>query len=216
MFHYITGKLVELKGDFAVIDCGGIGYGVMISALDYEKLSSLGAFAADGSCTGINVKMYTFVKLVDETRFEIFGFTEKKALNMFGLLQTVSGIGTRAAIAILSVLDTETICSAIASDNTKLIATAQGVGQKAAQKICIDLKNKLDKFMLENGVGFGDGTGSTTQGAPEEENLEENQILAAEALTNLGYTRAQANKAVKNAGGGSVEDIIRKALAALF
>lgn len=214
MIHFVKGKLCELERDRAVIECGYVGYSVMITAIDYEKLCQMGAFGADGECVGIDVKLYTFVKLVEESRFEVFGFLEKSELAMFGLLQTVSGIGTRAAMAVLSVLTVEGLCAAIQSDNTKAISAAQGVGSKASQKICIDLKTKLDKFMSENAVGAAATFGK--QQANIEESLGDNQKLAVEALVNLGYSRAQANKAVKGAGSGSVEEIIRRALSGLL
>ncbi len=215
MIYFVRGKLCELERDRAVVDCGGMGYCAMIGAKTYDKLCADGAFLPNGECAEIDVKLYTFVKLVDESKFEVFGFDSKGQLAMFNLLQTVSGIGPRAAMAILSVLDVEDVCAAIASENIKLIATAQGVGQKAAQKICIDLKSKLDKFMLENAVGMGQ-QGESKQEVLTEEVLGENQALALQALTNLGYTRAQASKAVKGAGTGSVEEIIRRALSALL
>ena len=121
-------------------------------------------------------------------------------------------------MAILSALDVESLCGAIADENIKLISTAQGVGPKAAQKICIDLKSKLEKFMLENSLyGRADSgaSGGDVQGRGGQ-SLGDNQKLAAEALVNLGYSKPEANKAVSAAGSGTVEEIIRKALSSLL
>lgn len=218
MIYYLKGTLAELAPGFAVVDCNGIGYGAMITSKTYEKLVSEGAYDASGEVTGISVTLYTHVKIKDENSFEVFGFCTKAESAMFALLQTVSGIGTRASLAILSVLTPLQICTAIRTDDTRLIATAQGVGQKAAQKICIDLKSKADTFTAEYNLydddSFDDVSRETIVKAKE--NLDENQKLALEALTNLGYTKPQAQKALSKASGETVEELIRTALSQLF
>ena len=215
MLYYINGKLTELSPSFAVIDCGGMGYGAMITAKTYEKLISDGGIDASGNATGTQAKLYTSVRIKDESQFEVFGFYSKAESAMFSLLQTVSGVGTRAALAILSVLDPDEVCTAIRTDDTRLISRAQGVGQKAAQKICIDLKNKIDTFMLEYSLSDKDVSRETSVGISSAE-LDENQKLALEALINLGYTKAQAQKALSKASGNTAEELIRTALALLF
>jgi len=215
MLYYINGKLAELFPSFAVIDCGGMGYGAMITAKTYEKLISDGGIDASGEATGIEVKLYTSVRIKDESQFEVFGFYSKAESAMFTLLQTVSGVGTRAALAILSVLDPDEVCTAIRTDDTRLISKAQGVGQKAAQKICIDLKNKIDTFMLEYSLSDKNVSRETSVGVSPAE-LDENQKLALEALVNLGYTKAQAQKALAKASGSTAEELIRTALSLLF
>ena len=165
----------------------------------------------------INAKLYTNVRIKDENSFEIYGFATKKESVMFTLLQTVSGIGPKAAIAILSVLSPDTLCTAIRQDDIRLISKAQGVGQKAAQKICIDLKNKIDGFILEFGVGDDEnGNVSRETLVVNREDENENRKLALEALVNLGYTKAQAQKALSKAEGETVEDLIRTSLSQLF
>lgn len=213
MIYYLNGKLTELSPSFAAIECGGIAYGTTISAKTYERLVSDGAIDASGETTGIDVKLYTAVRIKDENQFEVFGFYNKAESAMFGLLQTVSGVGPKAALAILSALTPEEICSAIRTDDIRLISTAQGVGQKAAQKICIDLKNKVDNFMIEYTLASVDVSRETI---PAKANLDENGKLALEALTNLGYTKAQAQKALAKASGNTVEDLIRTALSHLY
>ena len=213
MMYYIRGRLEELYKDHAVIDCGGVGYSAMISLSTYDTLVKNGGIGADGEATGIDVKLYTMVKMVDQTLFEMFGFISQSELNMFKLLQTVSGIGTRAAMAVLSVLNVGEVCTAILYDDTTAIVAAQGVGQKAAQKICIELKGKIEKFIVENNVDLSGGSDfGTNVLAVSKEKLSDNQKLAVDALVNLGYSRPQANKAVSNADGRTPEDIIRNAL----
>lgn len=213
MIYYLNGKLTELSPSFAAVECMGVAYGAVISAKTYEHLVSDGGIDASGEATGLNVKLYTAVRIKDENQFEVFGFYDKAESAMFTLLQSVSGIGPKAALAILSALSPDQICSAIRTDDIRLISTAQGVGQKAAQKICIDLKNKIDNFMVEYTLSDVDVSRETI---PAKANLDENGKLALEALTNLGYTKAQAQKALSKASGNTVEDLIRTALSHLY
>lgn len=213
MIYYLNGKLTELSPSFAAVECAGVAYGAVISGKTYERLISDGAIDASGETTGMNIKLYTSVRIKDENQFEVFGFYSKAESSMFSLLQSVSGIGPKAALAILSALSPEEICTAIRTDDIRLISTAQGVGQKAAQKICIDLKNKIDTFMVEYTLSNVDVSCETI---PAKANLDENEKLALEALTNLGYTKAQAQKALSKASGNTAEDLIRTALSHLY
>lgn len=213
MIYYLNGKLAELSPSFAAVECSGVAYGAVISGKTYERLVSDGGIDASGEATGIDVKLYTAVRIKDENQFEVYGFNNKTESAMFTLLQTVSGVGPKAALAILSALTPEELCSAIRTDDIRLISTAQGVGQKAAQKICIDLKNKIDNFMIEYTLSDVNVSRETI---PVKANLDENGKLALEALTNLGYTKAQAQKALSKASGNTVEDLIRTALSHLY
>lgn len=216
MLYYISGKLVELTKQTAVIDCSGVGYSASITALTYDRLIGDGAFLPSGSLAEINAKLYTTVKIKDETGFEVYGFYTRKESAMFSLLQTVSGIGPKAALAILSVLTADDVCAAVRQDDVRLISKAQGVGQKAAQKICIDLKNKIDGFIVEYGLDEGEQSVSRETLADVVTNQSENHKIALEALVNLGYTKAQAQKALSKAAGNTVEELIRASLAQLF
>lgn len=213
MIYYLNGKLAELSPSFAAVECSGVAYGAVISGKTYERLVSDGGIDASGEATGIDVKLYTAVRIKDENQFEVYGFYNKTESAMFTLLQTVSGVGPKAALSILSALTPEELCSAIRTDDIRLISTAQGVGQKAAQKICIDLKNKIDNFMIEYTLSDVNVSRETI---PVKANLDENGKLALEALTNLGYTKAQAQKALSKASGNTVEDLIRTALSHLY
>ncbi len=216
MIYYLNGTLAELTRQYAVVDCGGVGYCAMITATTYEKLVSDGAFLPIGDVAGIKIKLFTSVKLRDESIFDVYGFYSRKESVMFSLLQTVSGVGPKAALAILSVLTPEDVCTAIRQDDIRLISKAQGVGQKAAQKICIDLKNKIDAFILEFGYEDESGDVSRETIAVAVENDTENHKLALEALVNLGYTKSQAQKALSKAEGNTVEELIRTSLSQLF
>ena len=105
MIYYLNGKLTELTPSFAAVECMGVAYGAVISAKTYEKLVSVGGIDASGEATEIGVKLYTAVKIKDENQFEVFGFYSKAESAMFSLLQTVSGVGPKAALAILQHLN---------------------------------------------------------------------------------------------------------------
>lgn len=216
MLYYVDGKLTELSKQMAVVDCNGVGYASVISATTYDKLINDGAFLPSGEMAGIRVKLYTTVKIKDETGFEVYGFYSRKESVMFSLLQTVSGIGPKAALAILSVLSPDAVCTAVRQDDVRLISKAQGVGQKAAQKICIDLKNKIDSFILEFGLDEAENVSRETLTVSSVDDDSENHKLALDALVNLGYTKAQAQKALSKAEGNTVEDLIRTSLSQLF
>lgn len=213
MIYYLNGKLTELSPNFAAVECAGVAYGALISSKTYERLISEGGIDASGEATGIDVKLYTAVKIKDENQFEVFGFYNRAESAMFTLLQSVSGVGPKAALAILSALSPEEICCAIRSDDIRLISTAQGVGPKAAQKICIDLKNKVDNFVVEYTLADVDVSRETIK---IKANLNDDEKLALEALTNLGYTKAQAQKALEKASGNTAEELIRTALSHLY
>ena len=213
MIYYLNGTLTELSPSFAAIECAGVAYGATISTKTYEKLVSDGAINAAGEAAELQIKLYTAVRIRDESQFDVYGFYSKAESAMFGLLQSVSGVGPKAALAILSALSPEEICTAIRTDDIRLISTAQGVGQKAAQKICIDLKNKVDAFMVEYTLSDAIVSRETisVKTAPNEE-----EKLALEALINLGYTKSQAQKALTKASGNNAEELIRTALSHLF
>ena len=213
MIYYLNGKLTELSPSFVAVECAGVAYGATISTKTYEKLVADGAIDAAGEVSEMQIKLYTAVRLREESQFDVYGFYNKAESAMFSLLQSVSGIGPKAALSILSVLTPDEICSAIRSDDIRLISKAQGVGQKAAQKICIDLKNKVDAFMVEYTLSEVNVSRETIS---EKHSLGEEEKLALEALINLGYTKAQAQKALAKATGNNVEELIRTALSHLF
>lgn len=215
MLYYVSGKLTELSRQMAVVDCQGVGYAALITATTYDRLISDGAYLPGGEMAEMPVKLYTTVKIKDENSFEVYGFYTRKESVMFNLLQTVSGIGPKAALAVLSVLSPDAVCNAIRQDDIRLISKAQGVGQKAAQKICIDLKNKIDGFVLEFGLDDEDVSRETLPMSSKNDN-DDNHKFALEALVNLGYTKSQAQKALSKAEGDTVEDLIRTSLSQLI
>ncbi len=208
MFYYISGKLTVLRPDFAVIDCGGVGYMLSVSATTYARISAKHSFMPDGSCDGKELKLYTFFAVKEDSQ-ELFGFYDEEERDIFKLLITVSGIGPKGALSILSVMTPGEIAVACASDDAKAISRANGIGLKTAQKVIIELKDKIAKAVSSTPVIADEETGEviTTASAAND---------AISALVVLGYTKSEAAKAVKAAGNGSVEELIRKALALLM
>lgn len=133
MIHFVHGTLAILKSDYAVIDCCGVGMKIGISPATCAKISPK---------AGKDVLLYTHMA-VSEDNISLYGFAEEDELDLFIKLISVSGIGPKAATAILGTLNPDALRSAIANNDAKSIATAPGVGLKTAQKLIIELKDKV-------------------------------------------------------------------------
>lgn len=208
MFYYINGKLTLLRQECAVIDCGGVGYMLSISATTHARLLRSHTFLPDGTCDGKEQKLFTHFAVKEDSQ-ELYGFYDEEERDIFKLLITVSGIGPKGALSVLSALTPGEISVACASDDAKAIARANGIGLKTAQKVIIELKDKISKITSTSAADADDGADDIHLSAS-------NANDAISALTVLGYSKAEAAKAVKAAGDGTVEDIIRKALALLM
>ena len=208
MYYYVKGSLFDLQNDLAVIDCNGVGYAVSISKTTYNQISDIGVFNADGSVNNTTVLLYTHLN-VREDAMELYGFFTLQEKTVFKLLTSISGIGPKAALAILSALDVNGFVSAVYSDNAKAIASAQGVGLKTAQKVILELKDKLEKLNLS----FDE----QIQALPQNEDVsDELQKEATDALIVLGYSKSEATKAIKQCKGKNAEELIRNALRLLM
>ncbi len=199
MFYYIRGALVFLSPTVCAVDAGGVAYKLSISGTTYNALSV--------KSEGDEVKVFTHLA-VREDAMELFGFASEDELETFQMLITVSGVGPKAALAILSALSAESLSIAISSGDWHSIARANGVGPKTAQRVVLELKDKVIK-QFENGSvpTFNADTPSSQSGASV---ISE----AINALCVLGYTRQIASSAVTKAAepGLSVEQTITKAL----
>ena len=199
MFYHIAGKFVHKDEGFAVIDCGGVGYRLTISQNTAEALGY-----PDGERT---IKLYTYLQ-VREDDIELFGFYNEDELASFRLLISVSGVGPKAAMSILSLLTPEKLAIAISAEDIKAISRANGVGAKTAARVVLELR---DKF---KGLAPSRGTSAASIGAvgaaPSGGKLGE----AMEALTVLGYGRAEVTEALRklDTASLSVEQIITAAL----
>lgn len=195
MISYVRGKLVYKTFDSIIIEAGGIGYNIMISGLDYEKLPTEES----------EIKIHTYFS-VKEDAMQLYGFLDKEAHEMFKLLLTVNGVGPKAGLAILSVLTPDDLRFAILSQDTKAITKAPGVGAKVAQRVLLELKDKVD---LEE--AFEKKSANVAE-AKADKGPRNDAIMA---LTALGYSATESSKAVSQveiAEGMSVDEILSKSL----
>lgn len=207
MFYYISGKLAHLEYGTAVIDAGGVGYRMTISGTTYD------AMPANRSVeTPPTVRLYSYMA-VREDGIELFGFATKNELATFKLLLSVSGVGPKAAMAILTLLTPEKFALAVCTDDKKTISKANGIGPKTAARVILELKDKLMKenpaaaSMPAASVGMESGSGNRSK-------LTE----AVDALLVLGYSRAEALNAIKDIDTDKteLEEIIRLSLKKLM
>ena len=204
MFYYISGKLAKLDGSFAVVDAGGVGFKMTISKSTYYRLT--------GKENTNDVKLYTYMAVRDDGT-ELFGFSTKAELDAFKLLITVSGVGPKAAMSILSLFTPKKLAYVIASEDTKSISRAPGVGGKTAARVVLELKDKFPKAFPEFDSSPVQESPKAQKSAADKTKLKD----AQDALAVLGYSRSEIAAAMKNVNmDGSVEDIIRESLAALM
>ena len=196
MIYSVRGKLVHKETGFAVIECGGVGYGCRTS---YNTVLKLGE-------TGSEVMLYTHLA-VREDGVELFGFADMQELNCFRLLISVSGVGPKAATAILSDMNSEQFAFVVASGDSKTLTRTKGIGTKTAQRIVLELKDKISN------VSFVSEESSSTSAAVKAANSMSNTAEAIAALTALGYTQTEASVAVSKLSPElSVEELIKGAL----
>ena len=206
MFYYINGKLAHLDPAFAVIDAGGIGYKLTISGTTHAAMPHHLTTQEPP-----NVKLYTYMA-VREDGIELFGFMTEDELSYFKLLITVSGVGPKAAISILSEMTPAKLAIAICSDDKKAISRANGIGPKTAARIILELKDKL------KGQSFIDTEGSITAEELATSTPSGKKKDAEDALTVLGYSRSEASAALRTINTDELEldEIIRQALKKLM
>lgn len=198
MFYYISGK-AGLKGDnFVVVDAGGVGYKIYTSVLDIEKIK-----------LDADIKMYTYT-YIREDMFDIYGFLSESELSLFEKLLSVSGVGPKAAISVLSVASADKIALAIVTGDTDIIKKASGVGAKVASRIVLELKDKLSNAAIASD-GAKELVSSVVTGKMSATGE------AIEALVTLGYSQAEAKSALSGIDMTmDIELIIKQALMKLM
>lgn len=197
MIYSLTGKVIALDQNGLAVQCGGITF------FCFSTMNTLKNVAINTETT-----VYTYLN-VREDAMELYGFSTPNELDAFKQLITVSGVGPKAALAILSVLTPDKLALSIASGDTKSITKAQGVGAKIANRIILELKNKFSAELTAEQSEIV-GAVQMTAGA---ENLSE----AIEALVQLGYSRSEAAVALGKLDSSlSVEELIRQALKSLI
>ncbi|MBQ4154623.1 MAG: Holliday junction branch migration protein RuvA [Clostridia bacterium] len=195
MIYSLRGKLIFSDISVAVVECGGVGYKCTISA------KTLGALPE----TGKEVMLYTHMN-VREDAVDLFGFISMDEMRCFKLLISVNGVGAKMGIALLSEFTPEFITSYIASGDYKALTAASGVGPKLAQRIVLELKDKVGSL----GVTQVSSTGNTTVAAASSDNIKN----AATALVSLGFLQSEANRALAGLDINlSTEELIKAALA---
>ncbi len=196
MFYSLTGKIIHKSEQCVAISCGGVGFKCFTTRTTLSKL-----FSVSGEVT-----LFTHLN-VREDALDLFGFITEEELEAFKLLIGVSGVGPKAALAILSELSPDAFAVAVASGDAKAITAANGVGPKLAQRVIMELKDKIA------GVSFISEESSAVSGAVSAVNNMSNTAEAIAALTSLGYSQTEASVAVsKLSPDMSVEDLIKHAL----
>ena len=196
MFYYLDGTVTEILPNLAVIDCGGVGYACKTT---HNTLAALKK--------GQRGKLYTYLN-VGEGIFELYGFAAQNELNSFKLLLGVSGVGPKAALAILSSTTPESLAMAIVTEDAKTLTAAPGIGKKIAQRIILELKDKMARETA-GGLDFSGG-----KGAPAPALFTNKATEAAQALAVLGYSSQEVSMALKGVDVENLplEDIIRQSL----
>ena len=197
MFYYLNGEITMMEGNLAVVDCAGVGFACRTTSYTLSKLR-----------VGQTAKLFTYCN-IREDAFDIYGFSTRDELRCFELLLGVTGVGPKAAIAILSSTSPERFMLAIMTQDEKALTAAQGVGKKLAQRIILELKDKLGAVTE---VDFSDGASAVsipTAGS--------NLALAQAALAELGYNQSEIGAALKGikTEGMSTEEIVRQCLRAM-
>ena len=194
MFYYLNGLVAETGANLAVIDCGGVGYACATTNYTLAQLKR-----------GEKAKLYTYLHVREEI-FEIYGFASQGELNSFRMLIAVSGVGPKAALAILSSTTPDQLALAIVTGDEKALTAAPGIGKKIAQRIILELKDKLSK----DPGSFASAGGASIPVPVKNDKSGE----AAAALAVLGYTSQDIAVALKglDMDALSLEEIIRQAL----
>jgi Holliday junction DNA helicase RuvA len=207
LIAYVNGILENLEEGNAVIDVNGIGYNVNISGSTMDRMPGIGEM----------VKLYTYTN-VKEDAFTLFGFLSRDELNLFKMLITVNGIGPKGGLSILSVMTPDDLRFAIMAGDSKSLAKAPGIGKKTAERIALELRDKLK--VSEDELLGGGSTVSGDSITSEGENSARDEAVAA--LVALGYNSADAMKAVRKvlasdkAAGEDTEKLLKLALKEMF
>lgn len=200
MIGFVQGKVDAISEDNVVIDTGGIGYNVRISAKTAQELPEIGQ----------EIRLYTYTS-VREDGISLFGFLSRDSLDIFKKIITVNGIGPKGGLAVLSVMSADELKFAIISGNAQAITKAPGIGKKTAERVILDLKDKIsvEDTQIRKEISSYDGLPQTGKAQSE----------AVEALTALGYSATDALHAVRqieHAEEMDVEAILKLALKNMF
>ncbi len=202
MYAYLNGIIADIEEDNCIIDVNDIGYNVQISGQTMTRLPGIGE----------RVKLFTYTN-VKEDALQLYGFLSKADLEMFKKCITVSGIGPKGALGLLSAMDADDLRFAIISQDVKAISKAPGIGKRTAERLILELKDKLaiDDTMIDKEITAYHTSGIAIDDAQKKE--------AVEALVALGYGQTESLKAVNAVPGGESMDagaLLKAALKKLF
>ncbi len=194
MFAYIKGSLEIKMNNYVVIDVGGLGYKIFMSENNINSIGEIGSL----------VKVFTYYR-VREDDISIFGFKTQEQLRMFELLISVSGVGAKSALGMLSCIEPSDFAIAVISNNIKVLTQIPGIGNKSAQRIILELKDKLKNEQCEDHVEQ-----QKVENAVDTEKIQE----AISGLMVLGYTKKDIEKVFEHLdiNNLSIEDLIKKGL----
>jgi len=197
MLYYVSGNVAILEPGLAVIDCGGVGYGCRVTAYTAGQLK-----------LNQTARLY-ITESIREDAFDLYGFISKEEQRCYELLTSVNGVGPKAAMAILSSGGPQNFTLAVMTGDEKMLTAAQGIGKKIAQRIILELKDKIGGSNMEL-----DFSGGVSVLAPVQQGG--NVALARAALQELGYSPAEIQNALKGADpNASTEELVRHALRAM-
>lgn len=196
MIYYVSGKVTILEPGLAVIDCGGVGYGCRVTAYTAAQLK-------------LNTDARLFVtESIREDAYDLYGFISREEQRCFALLTGINGVGPKAALSILSAGGPQNFTLAVMTGDEKMLTAAQGVGKKIAQRIILELKDKLGGSNMEFDLSAG-AVAVAPQGSGS-------RALATAALQELGYSPAEISLALKGADPSApTEELVRYALKAM-
>ena len=196
MLYYVSGNVAILEPGLAVIDCGGVGYGCRVTAYTAAQLK-----------LGTNARLFV-TESIREDAFDLYGFISREEQRCYELLTGVNGVGPKAAMAILSAGGPQNFTLAVMTGDEKMLTAAQGVGKKIAQRIILELKDKIGGGSME--LDFSSGT---PVAAPQATG---SLAMATAALQELGYSPVEINTALKGVDPkASTEEMVRYALRAM-
>ncbi len=194
--YYLNGPVTVLEPGLAVIDCNGVGYGCKVTAYTAAQLK-----------LNTTAKLY-ITESIQETAYDLYGFSTREEQKCFALLTAVNGVGPKAAMSILSSGGPQNFTLAVMTGDEKMLTAAQGVGKKIAQRIILELKDKIGGSNMELDFSTGPVSAAPQSGS--------NLTLATAALQELGYSPAEISLALKGVDPkASTEDMVRHALRAM-
>ncbi len=195
MIGYLKGKVLDISADSAIIVAGGVGYEAYCSASAFSKMVE-----------GQECEIYTYLQVSEVNGVQLYGFSSMQEKAMFLKLISVSGVGPKVGISVLSQMSVNDVAIAVATGDVKALSGVKGLGKKTAEKIIVELRDRVSAPVAANAKG-GESVAFVSPSREDED--------AVVALISLGFTRAESEKAVSKAkanGAGTIEEIIMLAL----